>query len=59
MAFVRHKGHLLFQLTYATKVKDIDGILRYKDYALIYKNQLILITLVQQVVIAKHWRHVS
>lgn len=38
MAFVRHEGHLLFQLTYATIVKDIDGVLKYKDDALVYKN---------------------
>lgn len=59
MASARHEGHLLFQLTYTTKVKDIYGILKYKDNALIYKNQFIYLTLVQQVIIAKYWRHGS
>lgn len=59
MAFVRHEGHLLFQLTYATKVKDMYAILKYRDNVLIHKSQLIYITLVQQVVIAKYWRYGS
>lgn len=32
MASVRYEGYLLLQLTYTTRIKDIYGLLRHKDF---------------------------